>query len=141
MLGDRYLLFFAGHNIYTCGSKYGDWLSLPILEDLKIQNTNILEGTLAYISPEQTGRMNRGIDYRSDFYSLGVTFYQLLTGRLPFYSTDSLELIYCHLAKQPISADLVNIDIPLALAQIVGKLMAKNAENRYQNALEDVWKV
>jgi serine/threonine protein kinase len=61
-----------------------------------------LEGTLAYLSPEQTGRMNRSIDYRTDFYSLGVTFYELLTGQVPFPTTDVLELVHCHLAKPPI---------------------------------------
>ena len=66
------------------------------------ENINVLEGTLAYLSPEQTGRMNRAIDYRSDFYSLGVTFYQLLTGQLPFQSDDPLELVYCHLARDPV---------------------------------------
>jgi serine/threonine protein kinase len=65
-------------------------------------NPNVLEGTLAYISPEQTGRMNRGIDYRTDFYSLGVTFYELLTGKLPFESDDPMELVHCHIAKMPI---------------------------------------
>jgi serine/threonine protein kinase len=69
-----------------------------------IQNPNILEGTLAYISPEQTGRMNRGIDYRTDFYSLGVTLYELITGKLPFEATDAMELVHCHIAKIP--ADL-----------------------------------
>lgn len=65
-------------------------------------NPHVLEGTLAYLSPEQTGRMNRLLDYRTDFYSLGVTFYQLLTGHLPFATTDILELVHCHIAKQPI---------------------------------------
>ena len=73
--------------------------SLLPKETQEIQNPNVLEGTLAYISPEQTGRMNRGIDYRSDFYSLGVTFYQLLTGELPFKSKDPIELVHCHIAK------------------------------------------
>ncbi|HYG50790.1 MAG TPA: serine/threonine-protein kinase, partial [Flavobacteriales bacterium] len=61
-----------------------------------------LEGTLAYISPEQTGRMNRTVDYRSDFYSLGITFYEMMTGQLPFIATDSLELVHCHIAKKPV---------------------------------------
>ncbi len=100
-----------------------------------IQNVTTLEGTLAYISPEQTGRMNRGIDYRSDFYALGVTYYELLTGQLPFISNDPLELVHFHLAKPPIPVDRVMPEIPAILAQIVSKLMAKNAENRYQNAL------
>ena len=75
--------------------------SLLPKETLQISNPNVLEGTLAYISPEQTGRMNRGIDYRTDFYSLGVTFYELLTGELPFQSDDPMELVHCHIAKLP----------------------------------------
>ena len=73
--------------------------SLLPKETQEIQNPNVLEGTLAYISPEQTGRMNRGIDYRSDFYSLGVTFYEMLTGELPFSTEDPMELLHCHLAR------------------------------------------
>ncbi|MCF4966612.1 trifunctional serine/threonine-protein kinase/ATP-binding protein/sensor histidine kinase [Nostoc sp. CMAA1605] len=101
----------------------------------EIQNPNILEGTLAYLAPEQTGRMNRGIDYRSDFYALGVTLYQLLTGRLPFLTNDPLELVHCHIAKIAPPAHTVNTDIPPILGAIVAKLMAKNAEDRYQTAL------
>ncbi|MBW4491025.1 MAG: AAA family ATPase [Trichocoleus desertorum ATA4-8-CV12] len=95
---------------------------------------NILEGTLAYISPEQTGRMNRLLDYRTDFYSLGVTFYQLLTGQLPFPATDILELVHCHIAKQPVPPHELSAAIPKAISDIVLKLMAKNAEERYQSA-------
>ncbi|WP_449421020.1 trifunctional serine/threonine-protein kinase/ATP-binding protein/sensor histidine kinase [Phormidium nigroviride] len=109
--------------------------SLLPRETQEIQNPNVLEGTLAYISPEQTGRMNRGIDYRSDFYSLGVTFYELLTGELPFVSADAMELVHCHLAKQAITIHDINPQLPLLLSEIVSKLMAKNAEDRYQTAL------
>ncbi|TAG90350.1 MAG: PAS domain S-box protein [Oscillatoriales cyanobacterium] len=109
--------------------------SLLPRETQEIHNPNILEGTLAYLSPEQTGRMNRGIDYRSDFYSLGVTLYQILTGQLPFISQDPMELVHCHLAKLPISAHQINPEIPLILSNIVSKLMEKNAENRYQSGL------
>ncbi len=109
--------------------------SLLPRETQEIKNANALEGTLAYISPEQTGRMNRGIDYRSDFYSLGITFYELLTGGLPFQSNDLMELVHCHLAKTPTPVHEVNPTIPLVLSEIVGKLMAKNAEDRYQSAL------
>ncbi|MGL4503862.1 MAG: AAA family ATPase, partial [Planktothrix sp.] len=109
--------------------------SLLPRETPEIQNPNILEGTLPYISPEQTGRMNRGIDYRSDFYSLGVTCYQLLTGKLPFQSSDIMELVHCHLAKQAIPIHHVNLNIPIILSEIINKLMAKNAEDRYQSAL------
>jgi predicted ATPase/signal transduction histidine kinase len=97
-------------------------------------NPHVLEGTLAYISPEQTGRMNRGIDYRTDFYSLGVTFYELLTGELPFSSNDPMELVHCHIAKMPTALGNSK-NIPQVLSDIVMKLMAKNAEDRYQNAL------
>ena len=93
------------------------------------------EGTLAYASPEQTGRIDRGIDYRSDYYSLGVTFYQLLTGRLPFEVDDPIELIHCHLTKLPALVHTVNRLIPPILSEIVAKLMAKNVEDRYQSAL------
>lgn len=103
-------------------------------ETLTVVNPNALEGTLAYISPEQTGRMNRFIDYRTDFYSLGVTFYELLTGTLPFDSTDAMELVHYHIAKQPVTPNRVVPEIPEAIAEIVMKLMAKNAEERYQTA-------
>ncbi|MBE9048873.1 AAA family ATPase [Nostocales cyanobacterium LEGE 11386] len=109
--------------------------SLLPRETQEIYNPNVLEGTLAYLSPEQTGRMNRGIDYRSDFYALGVTFYELLTGQLPFQSNDPMELVHCHIAKQPPAIYDLNLDIPEALSNIVYKLMAKNAEERYQSAL------
>ncbi|MDZ7991410.1 MAG: AAA family ATPase [Nostoc sp. EfeVER01] len=108
--------------------------SLLPRETQTLMNPNVLEGTLGYISPEQTGRMNRGIDYRTDFYSLGVTFYELLTGELPFHSNDPMELVHCHLAKlPPILGD--RKEIPQVLCDIVIKLMAKNAEDRYQSAL------
>jgi PAS domain S-box-containing protein len=94
----------------------------------------VLEGTLAYLSPEQTGRMNRLLDYRTDFYSLGVTFYQLLTGQLPFTTTDILELVHCHIAKQPVPSHELNAAIPQPISEIILKLMAKNAEDRYQSA-------
>ncbi len=109
--------------------------SLLPRETQEILSPNLLEGTLAYISPEQTGRMNRGIDYRTDFYSLGVTLYQLLTGKLPFETGDPIKSIHCHLAQVPIPVDRVNPDLPGAIAAIVAKLMAKNVENRYQSAL------
>ena len=106
--------------------------SLLPRETQTIISPNVLEGTLGYISPEQTGRMNRGIDYRTDFYSLGVTFYELLTGELPFQSNDPMELVHCHLAKQAVP--LEQFKIPKSISDIVMKLMAKNAEDRYQSA-------
>ncbi|MFB8787309.1 MAG: AAA family ATPase [Potamolinea sp.] len=103
------------------------------VENQTISNPNYLEGTLAYMSPEQTGRMNRLIDYRSDFYSLGITFYQILTGQLPFTTTDPIELVSCHIAKQPVAPANIR-DIPQKISQLVMKLLAKNAEDRYQSA-------
>ncbi|MEH2182259.1 AAA family ATPase [Nostoc sp.] len=98
------------------------------------KSPHVLESTLAYLSPEQTGRMNRLIDYRTDFYSLGVTFYELLTGQLPFSTTDILELVHCHIAKPPVPPHQLNAAIPKPVSDIVLKLMAKNAEDRYQSA-------
>ncbi|HAG82258.1 MAG TPA: hypothetical protein DCL61_14090, partial [Cyanobacteria bacterium UBA12227] len=103
-------------------------------ENPTIRNPNRLEGTLAYISPEQTGRMNRGIDYRSDFYSFGVTFYELLTHQLPFESNDPMELIHCHIAQHPKTPHDLQPSIPPAISNIVMKLLAKTPEERYQSA-------
>jgi predicted ATPase/serine phosphatase RsbU (regulator of sigma subunit) len=103
-------------------------------ENLTLKNPNQLEGTLAYISPEQTGRMNRSIDYRTDFYALGITFYELLTHHLPFETEDKMELVHCHLAKQPVPPHQLNPDIPRMLSEIIMKLLAKTAEQRYQSA-------
>src|SRR5215212_401714 len=97
-------------------------------------NINVLEGTLAYISPEQTGRINRAVDYRTDFYSLGVTFYELLTARLPFEENDPLAIVHSHLAKPPVPIHQLNQNIPITLSNIVMKLLAKNVEDRYQSA-------
>ncbi|MEH2435501.1 MAG: EAL domain-containing protein [Nostoc sp.] len=109
-------------------------------EKQTISNQNIFENALAYISPEQTGRMNRLVDYRSDFYSLGIVFYEMLTRQLPFQSTDPLELVHCHIARTPISPcifakNLGLREIPQAVSDVVMKLLAKTAEERYQNAL------
>ncbi|MEQ8758046.1 MAG: AAA family ATPase [Coleofasciculus sp. G1-WW12-02] len=108
-------------------------------ENPTLKNPHVLEGTLAYISPEQTGRMNRSLDYRTDFYSLGVTLYELLTGKLPFETKDAMELVHCHIAKVPTPPhELVGMHgwetIPPTVANIVIKLMAKTAEERYQSA-------
>ncbi|NES03949.1 MAG: AAA family ATPase [Okeania sp. SIO2F4] len=107
--------------------------SLLPTEQQQLLNPNVLEGTLAYISPEQTGRMNRGIDYRTDFYSLGVTFFELLSGKLPFESRDPIELIHCHIAQ--IAKFPLKTQVPEVVQSIVLKLMSKNAEDRYQSAL------
>lgn len=103
-------------------------------ETQNLVNHQFLQGTLAYISPEQTGRMNREIDYRTDFYSLGVTFYQILTNQLPFYTSDPLEYIHYHIAKAIIPPHEILTDIPPILSDIIVKLMAKIPEERYQNA-------
>jgi PAS domain S-box-containing protein len=92
-----------------------------------------LEGTIAYISPEQTGRIHKTVDYRADYYSLGVSFYELLTGRLPFDSSDKLEIIYAHIAKKALSPSKVNEHIPQAISNIIMKLMSKMPEDRYQS--------
>ncbi|GAK60937.1 adenylate/guanylate cyclase [Candidatus Vecturithrix granuli] len=103
-------------------------------EQPEIVNPAVIEGTLAYISPEQTGRMNRIVDYRTDFYALGVTFYELLLGFLPFQTNDTMELIHAHLAKHPRSPNELNHLIPRAVSEIVMKLLAKTATERYQHA-------
>ena len=136
-------------------------------EQAEIRNPEVLEGTLPYMSPEQTGRMNRAMDYRTDLYSLGVTFYEILTGQLPFQADDAMELVHCHLAKMPVPpcelpspspspspqgrGDLTGVrtcspplvggaggggsqTISQILSDIIMKLMAKNAEDRYQSA-------
>ena len=95
---------------------------------------DLLEGTLAYISPEQTGRMNRPLDFRTDFYSLGATFYHMLTGQLPFPTADLMELIHSHLARLPQPPHTLNPAIPPQLGAIILKLMAKTAEARYQSS-------
>jgi len=93
-----------------------------------------IAGTLAYMAPEQTGRMNRSVDARSDLYALGVTFYQMLTGELPFTASDPMELVHCHIARQPAPPIKRVPEIPAALSAIVVKLLAKTAEERYQTA-------
>ena len=102
-------------------------------EDEEIYNSEVLHETLPYISPEQTGRMNRTLDYRTDFYSLGVILYELLTEKLPFYSDDPLELYHSHIAKIPEPPEAINSEIPKMISQIVMKLLSKNSEERYQS--------
>ena len=99
-----------------------------------LKSPEVLKGTLAYISPEQTGRMNRSLDYRTDFYSLGVSFYELFTGQLPFETTDPMKLIHCHIAVKPRPPADIRPNIPLTMSDIIMKLIAKTAEERYQSA-------
>ena len=102
-------------------------------ERLALAPPEIIAGTLAYMSPEQTGRMNRSVDTRSDLYSLGVTLYQMLTGVLPFNATEPLEWVHCHIARQPVPP-VDRHTVPEPLSAIIMKLLAKNAEERYQTA-------
>lgn len=99
------------------------------------QAPDTIAGTLAYMAPEQTGRMNRSIDSRSDLYALGVTFYQMLTGALPFTASDTMEWVHCHIAKMPLPPNLRLDTVPQALSSVVMKLLAKTAEERYQTAV------
>ncbi|WNG26232.1 AAA family ATPase [Cystobacter fuscus] len=100
-----------------------------------LQNPQLIEGSLPYLSPEQTGRMARAVDYRSDLYSLGVTFFEMLTGTLPFHAEDLLGWIHCHIARPPPSPSDIIPAVAEVLSQIVLKLMSKMAEERYQSAL------
>jgi diguanylate cyclase (GGDEF)-like protein len=106
-------------------------LSQEYQENRSLHN---LQGLLSYYSPEQTGRMNRSVDYRSDFYSLGVTFYEMLAGKLPFDSKDTLELVHLHLTAVPESLTSANPDIPLVIEEIIFKLLSKMPEYRYKSA-------
>ncbi|WP_437980215.1 AAA family ATPase [Sorangium sp. So ce117] len=99
-----------------------------------LDNKGLIEGTLAYMAPEQTGRMNRSIDERADLYSLGVTFYEMLTGTLPFRANDPVEWVYCHIAQKPVPLDTLVPSIPPLLSDVVLKLLSKAAEERYQSA-------
>ncbi|MCP4350705.1 MAG: AAA family ATPase [Desulfobacterales bacterium] len=99
-----------------------------------VLSPDVLEGTLPYISPEQTGRMNCPMDYRTDLYSSGATFYEMLAGRPPFQSEDAMELVHAHIAKMPSALHEVKPDIPHAISEIILTLMAKTADDRYQSA-------
>ncbi|MDI1451023.1 AAA family ATPase [Polyangium sp. 6x1] len=103
-------------------------------EILRPTSPELIEGTHAYMSPEQTGRMNRQVDHRTDFYSLGVTLYEMLTGVRPFRSNDAMELLHCHIARMPTPPHELAPEIPRAISDITMKLMAKAAEDRYQQA-------
>jgi serine/threonine protein kinase len=98
------------------------------------KHPEFIAGTLAYMAPEQTGRMNRSIDSRSDLYSLGVTLYQMLTGSLPFTASDPMEWVHCHIAKKPSPPSERLANVPAPVSQIIMKLLAKTPEERYQTA-------
>lgn len=108
--------------------------SLLSREIQSLSSLNLLEGTASYISPEQTGRMNRPIDYRTDIYSLGVTLYELATKKLPFEANELVDLIHLHIAKQPVPPHEVDASIPFTLSKIIMKCLAKGAEDRYHSA-------
>jgi PAS domain S-box-containing protein len=123
ILVNRGKVYLTGFGIASRSPRERQLLQLPL----------ILAGTLPYMAPEQTGRMNRLIDARSDLYSLGVTFYELLTGTLPFVASDPLEWVHCHIARRPTSPR-EHRTIPEPLADIILKLLAKSADERYQTA-------
>ncbi len=103
-------------------------------EEFPIRPSPSLEGNVYYMSPEQTGRMGRGLDYRTDLYSLGATFYRMLCGRPPFLYEDIMEVVHGHIAKKPVSPSIINRNIPQILSDVVTKLLAKTAEERYQSS-------
>ena len=124
------LVDHAGH-VWLTG--FGIASQLP-RERLPPVPPEIIAGTLAYMSPEQTGRMNRSVDSRSDLYSLGVTLYEVLTGSLPFTGADPMEWVHCHIARKPLAPNQRFTEIPTPVSDIVMKLLAKTAEERYQTA-------
>lgn len=99
-----------------------------------VTTPDLMEGTFAYISPEQTGRINRAIDYRTDIYSLGVTLYEMITKQLPFQSTHFMDLVHQHIAKQPIPPHTIDKEIPPPISDIIMKCLSKDAEDRYNSA-------
>ncbi|WP_437627959.1 trifunctional serine/threonine-protein kinase/ATP-binding protein/sensor histidine kinase [Sorangium sp. So ce1151] len=124
------------YNPATGAAKICDFGTASLLqrEKQEFNSLGIAEGTLAYIAPEQTGRMNRTIGSRADLYSLGATFYHLLVGSPPFTAEDPVEMVHCHIAKTPAPPHGARPDIPEQVSSFVLKLLAKNAEDRYQTA-------
>ncbi len=125
------LVDFATGQVWLTG--FGIAARLP-RERQSPEPPELVAGTLAYMAPEQTGRMNRSIDSRSDLYSLGVTLYEMLTGALPFMASDPMEWVHCHIARQPVPPAERLKDVPVPVSAIVSKLLAKTAEERYQTA-------
>ena len=124
------------YNPTTGQVKLGDFgtASGVAREKQEFHNPALIVGTLAYLPPEQSGRMNRAIDHRADLYALGATFYHLLTGTVPFETQDAVELIHCHIARMPPPPHQRRPGVPEVLSALVLKLLAKNAEDRYQGA-------
>ncbi len=112
-----------------------DLATLVPREAVEVRSVGALEGTLAYCSPEQTGRTNHSIDYRTDFYSLGATFYEMLTGTPPFVGADRLSVVHQHIARQAVPPSQQRRDLPVVLDAIVLKLLAKDPRDRYQSAV------
>ncbi len=125
------LLNLDADELKLCDFGGASWSDHPSRADSSIYQ---IAGTAAYMSPEQTGRMNRLVDYRSDYYTLGVTLYELLTNRLPFLSADPVELAHAHIAREPRPVSELQPRVPQAISDIVARLMAKAAEHRYQSA-------
>jgi len=127
-------------NVLVDPAREGVWLTgFGIASRLPRERQNpeppeVIAGTLAYMAPEQTGRMNRSIDSRSDLYALGVSFYEMLTGTLPFNASDPMEWIHCHVARQPVPPSKRVAAVPAQLSMMVMKLLAKIGEERYQTA-------
>jgi PAS domain S-box-containing protein len=127
-------------NILVDAASGGVWLTgFGIASRLRREHQvpappEVIAGTLAYMAPEQTGRMNRSVDSRSDLYALGVAFYEMLTGTLPFTAADPMEWVHCHIARQPMSPSERVGGVPGPLSAIVMRLLAKTAEERYQTA-------
>src|SRR5882724_6223630 len=125
------LVDFATGQVWLTG--FGIAAHLP-RERQSPEPPELVAGTLAYMAPEQTGRMNRSIDARSDLYALGVTLYQMLTGSLPFTAADPMEWIHCHIARKPVPPRERLETVPATVSTLVLKLLAKTAEERYQTA-------
>jgi serine/threonine protein kinase len=128
-----------GNIVWNSESRRAQLIDLGIATELSrevasVLNPGLLEGTLAYMSPEQTGRMNRASDYRTDLYSLGASFFHALTGRRPFETVDFMGLVHCHLARRPPAVHELRTDVPPVLGRIVGRLLEKSPEDRYQSA-------
>jgi serine/threonine protein kinase len=121
---NRDRVWLTGFGLASCLARERQLLEAP----------EFIAGTLAYMAPEQTGRMNRSIDSRSDLYALGVTLYELLTGSLPFTALDPMEWVHCHIARQPVPPHERFETLPLPVSAIVMKLLAKTPEERYQTA-------